>query len=210
MISNIYIFIGYYLIISLSIIGYGLIFFSLSDKLKISSNFGYAGLVGILILSIYSYTTSFFFEHNANHNIILILIGFMFFIYYNLNNNKEKFKVLFFCLAIYFIGILIFKTHDDFKYYHFQYSYYLTQMPAAVGIGNFNLGFRTPSSIFYINSLLFLPGVKYFMFHMSAFTIFLYSNLILIGKLTKFKSKKEFNYLTVYFLFAFIFINIFL
>ena len=209
MISNIYIFIIYYLFISLSIIGYGLTFFSINKKLKVSNNFGYAGLFGVLILCIYSYLTSFFFEHNLKHNFVLLFIGFIFFIYFGLNNNKQNLKILFFCLLVYFIGILIFKTHDDFKYYHFQYSYYLTQMPSVIGVGNFNLGFRTPSSIFYINSLFYLPGVKYFMFHMSAFTIFLYSNIILITKLIKFKSKSEFDYLTVYFLFSFIFINVF-
>ena len=48
MISNIYIFIIYYLFISLSVIGYGLIFFSFNKNLKISFNFGYAGLTGIV------------------------------------------------------------------------------------------------------------------------------------------------------------------
>ncbi len=209
MISNIYIFIFYYLFISLSIIGYGLIFFSFNKNLKISSNFGYAGLTGLLILCIYSYCSSFFYEHSLIHNFILILIGFAYFVFVNLKKIDLHFKVLLIFLLIYFIGILIFKSHDDFPYYHFQYTYYLTQMSSVLGIGNFNLGFRTPSSIFYINSLFYLPAVKFYMFQMAAFLIFLYSNIILISKLIKDNVSKRFNFLTFYYLLSFIFINIF-
>ncbi|MDC0876632.1 hypothetical protein OAP78_06835 [Candidatus Pelagibacter sp.] len=105
--------------------------------------------------------------------------------------------------------MLIYKSHDDFPYYHFQYTYYLTQMTSVIGIGNFNLGFRTPSSIFYLNSLFYLPIVKFFMFQMGAFLIFLYSNIILISKLIHDKIKKKYNFLTFYYLLSFIFINIF-
>ena len=58
---------------------------------------------------------------------------------------------------ILFIGIIIFKTHDDFPFYHFPYSYYITQNPLHIGVGLFNSGFKTPSSIFYLNSLFYLP-----------------------------------------------------
>ena len=210
MISNIYIFIFYYLLISLSIIGYGHIFFLLNKNLKISSNFGYAGLTGLLVLSIYSYLSSFFYEHSLIHNLILILIGFAYYVFIFFKKKIDyHFKVLFIFLLIYFIGILIFKSHDDFSYYHFQYTYYLTQISSVIGIGNFNLGFRTPSSIFYINSLFYLPVVKFYMFQMAAFLIFLYSNIILISKLIQDNISKRFNFLTFYYLLSFIFINIF-
>ena len=54
------------------------------------------------------------------------------------------------------LSLLISKNHDDFPYYHFVYTYNLTQFDLNIGIGQFNHGFRTPSSIFYINSLFFL------------------------------------------------------
>jgi len=82
-------------------------------------------------------------------------------------------------------------------------------MPSVIGIGNFNLGFRTPSSIFYLNSLFYLPNVKFFMFQMAAFLIFLYSNVILISKLIQDNISKKYNFLTFYYLLSFIFINIF-
>ena len=74
----------------------------------------------------------------------------------------------------------MFKTHDDFPYYHFPYTYLLTQNPLIFGIGNLNLGFRTPSSIFFLNSLFYLPVIKYFFFQMGATIIYGFSILILL------------------------------
>ena len=212
MISNLYIFILYYFAISFSIIGYGLFLFSLNKKLIISSNFGYAGLVGILVLCLYSYASSFFYKHGEIHNLIIISLGFLYFLYSNYCNfksNRNNLLITTIFLVLYFVAICIYKTHDDFPYYHFQYSYYLTQMPSVVGIGNFDLGLRTPSSIFYLNSLFYLPIAKYFMFHMSVFLFFIYANIILISKLLKDNFYKKFNFLSFYYLFSFVFINCF-
>jgi len=206
---NLYIFITYYLMIPMSIIGYGLFFFSLNKKLKITSNYGYTGLTGLLILCLYSYISSFFYEHDTKHNLVIILLGFSFFLYFNPKKIGQNQIYLSLFLLIYFVGMLMSKMHDDFPYYHFQYSYYLTQMPSALGIGNFNLGLRTQSSIFYLNSLFYLPITKYFMFHMSAFLIFLFSNMILLFKLIKDNLNKNFNYITIYYLLSFVFVNIF-
>ncbi len=192
----------------MSLIGYGLFFFSINKNLKISSSYGYAGLTGILILSIYSYLSSFIIEHNQVHNLIILIIGLISFFYFNFKWNNQN-KYLLFFLAIYFIGYLIFKTHDDFPYYHFKYSYYLTQFSSVVGIGNFDLGYRTPSSIFYLNSLFYLPFVKYFMFQMTAFSIFLFSSIILIDKIRKNTFNKNYDFFTYFYLLSFIFINIF-
>ena len=65
--SNIYTFLTFYILISLSVIGYGQLFFSLNKELKISSNFGYAGLAGILLLCLYSYISSFLYKHGELH-----------------------------------------------------------------------------------------------------------------------------------------------
>ena len=208
MISNLYIFVLYYLSIPISLIGYGLFFFSINKNFKISLNYGYAGLTGILILCIYSYLSSLFIAHSELHNIFILLLGLICFFSSKLKNNNQN-KILFVLLIIYFLGFLIFKTHDDFPYYHFNYTYYLTQMPTAIGIGNFNLGLRTPSSIFYLNSLFYLPNTKYFLFQMAAFSIFLFSNIILLNKIFDKQLNNKFNFLTYYYLLSFIFINIF-
>ena len=94
-------------------------------------------------------------------------------------------------------------------YYHFSYTYNLTQNDLDFGIGKFNHGFRTPSSIFYLNSLFYLPLVEYFSFNFSAAYILGFANMILLKNITnffvtfEFKNKKiDFiNYLALLFLF---------
>ena len=74
------------------------------------------------------------------------------------------------------------KTHDDFPYYHFPYTYYLNESSMIVGVGQYNNGFRTPSSLFYLNSLFYLPFIKYYMYSIAAILIMGFANLILIEK----------------------------
>lgn len=209
MISNLFIFITYYLLITISVIGYGLFFFSLNKNINISSNYGYAGLTGLLLLCIYSYLSSFIFSHNATHNLVILIIGLASFLYFVKKEINKEIIIISVLLIIYFFGLLIFKTHDDFPYYHFKYSFYLTQMPSIVGLGNFNLGLRTQSSIFYLNSLFYLPFINYFMFQISTFLIFLFANIILISKILKINLKEKISFLIFFYLLAFIFINIF-
>ena len=129
-------------------------------------------------------------------------------------------KELIFTFTIFiflFISSLIFKNHDDFPYYHFPYTYYLTQQSLFIGIGQFNHGFRTPSSIFYLNSLLYLPIVKYYLFNFSSIYILGFANIILLKKTHSFfislnikdKFKQNINYINFLSLFLFVFINIF-
>jgi len=166
--------------------GYGLAITSVSEKFKITNNLGYIGLIGVLFLIIYAYVSSLFISHGQIHNSVILVIGVIFFIKSYFSNSKkekkEEWRYFFFVFFILLIAAFIFKTHDDFKYYHFSYSYYLTENPLIFGMGNYDLGYRTPSSIFYLNSLFYLPFVKYFMFHMPAILIMGFSNLILIIK----------------------------
>ena len=66
-----------------------------------------------------------------------------------------------------------------------------------IGTGSINHGFRTPSSIFYLNSLFYLPIIKYFSFHMGAVLIFGLSNLILILKLKSDYSNKRYDFISI-------------
>ena len=107
------------------------------------------------------------------------------------------------------ITLLAAKTHDDFPYYHFPYIYYLTQENLIVGVGQLVHAFRTPSSIFYLNSLFYLPIIEYFLFSMGAILIFGISNLILIFKLKNDYHNKKFDFIFYLTLLSFLFINIF-
>ena len=204
----IYLFLSYFIVL-FSVLGYGFLFkpiFFENSKIDL----GYHGLVGIFVLIIYSYISHFFFAHNIIHNSILVCLGNLIFLYKVKTLFEKKALNLFFLnFLILFIALIIFKTHDDFPYYHFPYSYYLTQEPMLIGIGQFNHGFRTPSSLFYLNSLFYLPIIKYYSFYIPTLLIMGFVNLILLKNILEFKDEKKKDYLYFYSLFFFIFINIF-
>jgi hypothetical protein len=211
MIPNIFVLFTFYLIIIVSLIGYGYLFEKLFYKEILDSNFGYTGLRGIFLLIFYSFLSHFFFAHGYLHNVILTVLGLIFFVFYFLKMSKKKEYplILLVNFFILFVGIIIFKTHDDFPFYHFPYSYYITQNPLHIGVGLFNSGFKTPSSIFYLNSLFYLPIIKYYSFYIVTLAIMLFSNTILLSNIiNKIKSKKI-NYKFYLSILFFIFINIF-
>ena len=75
--------------------------------------------------------------------------------------------------------------------------------------GHLNLGFRTPSSVFYLSSLFYLPLIKFYLFNMPAILILGFSNLILIEKIFKNISKINYKFIIYFSLLVFIFINVF-
>ena len=212
MFVNFYTFLIAYIFIIISILGYGYLICNALIKSTFTKNIGYVGLTGVFFLTIYSYLTSIFISHVLFHNSLFLSIGFILFF---LNKNffkdylKNNFHLLVLVFLILLVGLFIFKTHDDFTYYHFQYSYYLTQQPLVVGIGNFGLGLRTTSSLFYLNSLFYLPFIKYFSFQITPVLILGFSNLILLIKIKDDFNKDRYNFLTIYNLSVFIFINTF-
>ena len=215
--NNFFIFITYYILILISIYGYG-IFFTKLFKLKLNFiNFGYAGLLGIYILIVYSYFSNLFIAHNEFHNLVILFIGLILFFYsikqnYSLYKNEIFFSVVVFFLL--FCAVLQFKNHDDFPYYHFPYTYYLTQQSLYIGVGQFNHGFRTPSSIFYINSLFYLPYAKFYLFNFFSLFILGFANIILLKKAHNyfkfvFTKDNQLNFIHFLSLLSFVFINVF-
>ena len=210
---NTLIFIIFYFTIIFSVLGYGNLVLNFSKNKYTSSDLGYIGLVGILFLIIISYISHFFVSHNYIFNSLILIIGVFFFVFEILKDKKflekKNIKLLIFIFIILFLGIMMHKTHDDFPYYHFPYTYYLTQSDLHIGVGNFGHGFRTSSSIFYLNSLFYLPLVKYYLFQLGAILIMGFSNLILLEKILLEIRRKNINYLTYLSLLSFVFINIF-
>ena len=208
---NIYNYLIFYVLIIFSVVGYGLLFSHITNTNNIFNNFGYSGLLGLFFLTIYSYFSNLFLAHGLIHNSILVLFGILSYLYFiriSAYKKKETFFIILIFLIL-FLSILIFKTHDDFPYYHFAYSYYLTQSSSYIGIGQFNHGFKTPSSIFYLNSLFYLPTVKYYMFHMPAVLVMGFANIIFIKKIIKNIKNNSINFLTIFSLLSILFINIF-
>ena len=208
---NIYKYFLFYFLIIFSVVGYGLFFSHITNTKNISKNFGYSGLLGLFFLTIYSYISNLILAHGLIHNSIILLLGIISYLYFVRKKVFKNKEILFIILIfiVLFLSVLIFKTHDDFPYYHFAYSYYLTQSSSYVGIGPFNHGFRTPSSIFYLNSLFYLPSIKYYMFHMPALLVMGFANIIFINKIVKSIKNNNINFLTIYSLLSILFIDIF-
>ena len=208
---NLTIFIASYFFIILSVIGYGLFFFS-STKNQLNVEFEFSLLAGLFFLILLSFLTHFFTPHGFYHNLVIAFFGIIFFFFFSLKEKRIIRNYYFYLLLIFgilFIGFLTIKPHDDFPYYHFPYTYYLTQNHMIIGTGSINHGFRTPSSIFYLNSLFYLPIIKYFSFHIGAVLIFGISNLILILKLKNDHKNQRYDFISILTILSLLFINIF-
>jgi len=196
------------LIISFSILGYGFLLSGIIDKKLSSYNLGYQGLLGILFLTFISYLTIFFMKHGYIHNIIVHTIGISSFIIYFKKKlfftDIKKFLILF---SILFIGLLIIRNHDDFNYYHLTYSLGLTEHKIFMGLGQFGHGYKHHSSLFFFNSIIFLPYIKYYLFHSLGWFTLVFVNYLILDFLLLNKVKElKFEYF--FYLFLILFINI--
>ena len=94
----------YYIALTLSFIGYG---FALSRFLNLNfKNFGYFGFLGISFLTLISYITSLFFNHDYLFNIIILIPGLIFFIFTlklesDLRNKIYEISIIFLILIIF-------------------------------------------------------------------------------------------------------------
>ena len=203
------IFIFYIFFFLLSTIGYGLKFsFLINHNLRYLT-LGWYGLIGFFIISFISLITSFFTSHNYLHNIILHIFGFiLFFKLIKERKNSYELRILFILLLLLIIGAYVFKNHDDFPYYHLTYALNLSENSFIVGTGNFNHGFRTFSSLFYYHSTLYMPYVKFYLFHIGPFYILIFFNLIIIERLLKNLKLNKIDFSFFFSLLSLIFVNI--
>ena len=199
----------YFYLLSFSIIGFG---FFVSKILKIKNNcLGALGLLGISFIALISYTTTLFISHDYFFNTLIHFFGIILFLLYlkKANNFKKEFFVYFIFFTLLLIFISIGKNHDDFPYYHFPYAYLLTEFSHPIGLGQLNNGFRSPSSIFFINSLFYLPGVEYYLFHFTPAFILGFANIILYKIIVDQKLFEKFKFFNFLALLSFCLINIF-
>ena len=206
-----FIFISFLILFIISTIGYGFLFSKLIFKEFVVLNYGYQGILGFFILCLISIITSYFTAHNFLHNIIIHTLGTIFF-FSNLFNNKKdrlkELKILILITLALLIGLYVFKNHDDFPYYHLTYALNLSENKFMIGMGSFGHGFKTPSSIFYYHSLLYLPYIKYYLFHAGPFIILIFFNYILLTKIFFKYQKQEFDIIYYLSLLNFIFIDV--
>ena len=198
----------YFVTILLSIIGIG---FLSSKVLEIEINRSKIylfGLIGIISLTFISYFTNLFIAHNFLHNILLLSIGLisLFFGIKKKNIDFFNLKKIIFLSVLLILLSLLYKTHDDFDWYHLPYILNIAQNKLQFGLGSFNLGFRTPSSLFYLNSLFYLPVIEFYSFNFAQLYIFLFGLIFFYTKIFYENNKNSFIFF--YSLLSFIFIII--
>ena len=198
-------FLIFYFIILFSIIGYGNL---LSKLIKIKFDISELGFAGLLILILISYVSNLIFSHSFTHNLLIHFVGLLFF--FNLFKKKIYQKGIFLVILIsfvLFIGLLMHKTHDDFFYYHFGYTYSLIEYKKIIGLGNLEHGFRTPSSIFYLNSLFYLPIIELSLINSGVIFYMIFSNFFLIKKINYRISNKRLDFILILSILTLLFIN---
>ena len=195
------------LLISFSFIGYGSILCRFLDRDLLLKNIGYIGLVGMFFSTVISYGTIFFVKHGYVHNIIFHFIGLLSFFYFLIYNkifiDLKKYLSIY---SILFIGLLILRNHDDFDYYHLTYSLGLTENKIILGLGNLGHGYTHHSSIFFLNSLLFLPHIKHFLFHSIGWISLFFVNVVILEELID-KKRINLNFEFFFYILSFLFIN---
>ena len=208
MITNYFLLYFSALIISFSILGYGFLLSRIIDKNLSSYNLGYQGLLGILFLTFISYLTIFFMKHGYVHNIIVHIIGISsFVIYFKKKFSLKDIKKFLILFSILFIGLLIIRNHDDFNYYHLTYSLGLTENKIFMGLAQFGHGYKHHSSLFFFNSIILLPYIKYYLFHSLGWFTLVFINYLIIDFLL-FNKVKELKFEYFFYLFTILFINI--
>jgi hypothetical protein len=208
--SNHFLFIFYSILIVFSTIGFGCLFTAKINKNFQNLNLGYQGIIGFFFITFISIISSFVFKHDLIHNSILHLMGLFFFWKYQkiIKINHNNIKILFLIFILLFLGLYIYKSHDDFSYYHLTYALSLTENKFIFGVGNLGHGFRTFSSLFFFHSILFLPAVEFYLFNLGPFLILLFVNIALVLEINKKAKANELDYKYFFSLLVLAFVNI--
>ena len=202
------IFFSFFYILLLSTIGFGFIFhkFCFGSIQNIDNqNVIYIGFYGLFFLTSISLLTSLLFPHNFFHNILIHTLGILSFIFFNFKDKKKYVKIIFLISIFTISALLISKTHDDFSYYHLPITKYLTEHKIIFGTGNLTHGYKLLSSLFFLNSIFYLPFIEYYSFHFSLLFFLIFFNFFLIIEIYKKKNNDLIKYI---YLLAFAFFNL--
>ena len=143
----------------ISVIGHGVFFQNIVlGRIKKNDNqnnlFGYGLLLTFITLT--------FFSTWLTHNILTHLLGIFFFLYFKINKKQNYLKYILLISLLTFVALLISKTHDDFSFYHYPFTKFLTENHVIFGMGNINHGYNLLSSLFFLNSTFYLPFINYY------------------------------------------------
>lgn len=205
---NVLIFFSYFYILLISVIGYGLLFQNLFfEKTKIINNQKtiFIGFYGIFFITFISIITNLFVAHNFIHNIFLHTIGIFLFIFTKFKEKIKFLKIILLISLFVISALLISKTHDDFSYYHLPFTKYLTENKIIFGIANMGHGYKLISSLFFFNSIFYLPFIEYYSFHFSLLFYLIFFNYFLLKEITL---KNTNEIIKILYIIAFAFLNL--
>ena len=206
MIENTAVYIFYFIFLILSILGYGFFLVSISKLNCRKLSLGIFGLVGLFFVTFISYVTHIFFSHNFIHNFIVHFLGISFlFFFFKKDSSIFKIKKLFLFIFLFISSLFISKNHEDFPYYHLPYIIQIVENKLQFGIGLFNIAFRTPSSLFYLQSTFYFPYINFYLFHSASLMILIFGNIFFVDYFT---DKKNFLFTRILASISFVFINI--
>ena len=190
----------------LSICGYGLIY----NKKEISyfDNPFINIFAGLIILIPVSFIVNLI-SSNVFLNLFIFILGiFLYFIKYK---KKNYFLYFFLVSLIFFSGLVISKTHEDFSVYHFQHINEISQNYIIFGLANLDIRYTYASIFAYLQSLYKFPIFDFKTIFLPIFSIYisligyLFFNVIkkrkvlisaffLVLLIIKFKRFSEFGY----------------
>jgi len=206
MIGNIAVYVFYFIFLILSILGYGFFVLSISKVNCRKLSLGISGLAGLFSVTFVSYITHIFFSHNFFHNFIVHILGICFLIFFfKKDPSIFKIKKLFLFIFLFISSLFISKNHEDFPYYHLPYIIQIVENKLQFGIGLLNIAFRTPSSLFYLQSTFYLPYINFYLFHSASLIILIFGNIFFFDYFT---DKKNFFFTRILASISFVFINI--
>ena len=205
---DIIIFFSFFYLLLFSTIGFGFFFQNFCFE-KISNfeeqNIIYIGFYGLFFLTFISLITSLIFPHNFIHNILVHFFGIISFLVFKFKNKKRYIKVILIITIFTISALIISKTHDDFSYYHLPITKYLTEHKVIFGTGNLTHGYKLLSSLFFLNSIFYLPKIEYYSFHFSLLYFLIFFNFFLIHEILTKKNEKVIKYI---YILAFVFFNL--
>ena len=205
MLTNTLVYFILLLLTLLSICGYGLIY-NKNETSYFENPFTniFAGHIILVPIS--------FIINLISSNVILNLLIFLLGIFFYFFRYKKKYLVYFFSVSlIFFSGLVISKTHEDFSVYHFQHINEISQNYIILGLANLDIRYTYASIFAYLQSLykfpifdfktIFLPIysiyvslIGYLFFNVIKKRKILISVFFLILLIVKFKRLSEFGY----------------
>ena len=179
-----------------SFIGYGMFYQKIicREKVELNNIFNYF-FFGIILLLPIGFFNYLILGNILWFNLIIILFGLLFLFR---KISKDKSYLIIILSLVFFSGILISKTHEDFSVYHFQHLKELSDSYLKFGLGNLDERYVYSSNFSYLQLIFQLPYYGLKLINIPSFLIY----LSLIGYLFEEIRNKQSNkrFISLFFL----------